>query len=227
MRLRNRHRCKSLHNLLYLEVINLCAVGTDPLCSGIKTLTDARVGALASYSISLLQLQQLYPNQLLRPVSWPKNCDFRFYHHVTKDGHRRWSWRARILYLMSLRCLFNYHNRLIWNIMTWFTSISCSYGLSKEEAGSYVLCDTIGSLGGQQWKTEGFRVVADNEKPLVLQSLWKPREGLARRFEIQKRISVEEKASKEKDTVTAGTEPVALGCSTSPHPHFVCLRVLE
>ncbi|XP_041670932.1 ras-associating and dilute domain-containing protein-like isoform X1 [Cheilinus undulatus] len=78
------------------------------------------------------------------------------------------------------------------------------YGLSKREAESYVLCDTIGSIGNSQWKTEGFRVVGDNEKPLLLQSLWKPREGLARRFELQKRSSVEEKALKDKDTVTAG-----------------------
>ncbi|KAM4524470.1 ras-associating and dilute domain-containing protein isoform 1-T1 [Odontesthes bonariensis] len=78
------------------------------------------------------------------------------------------------------------------------------YGLSKEEAESYVLCDTIGSIDNRQWSTEGFRVVGDHEKPLLLQSLWKPREGLARRFEIQRRSLVEEKTSKEKDTVTAG-----------------------
>ncbi|KAM6963837.1 ras-associating and dilute domain-containing protein-like [Tautogolabrus adspersus] len=78
------------------------------------------------------------------------------------------------------------------------------YGLGKKEAESFVLCDTIGSIGDQQWKTEGFRVVGDNEKPLLLQSLWKPREGLARRFELQKRSSVEEKTSKDKDTITAG-----------------------
>ena len=80
------------------------------------------------------------------------------------------------------------------------------YGLGKEEAQSYVLCDSIGSVvGGSQWETEAFRVVGDNEKPLLLQSLWKPREGLARRFEIQRRSCVDEKRSKEKDTVTAGT----------------------
>lgn len=78
------------------------------------------------------------------------------------------------------------------------------YGLSKEEADSYVLCDAIGSVSNRLWKTEGVRVVGDSEKPLLLQSLWKPREGLARRFEIQKRSCVEEKASREKDTVTAG-----------------------
>lgn len=84
-------------------------------------------------------------------------------------------------------------------------TVSSRYGLGKEEAESYVLCDTIGSIGEHQWKTEGFRVVGDNEKPLLLQSLWKPREGLARRFEIQRRSSVEEKTSRDKDTVTAGT----------------------
>uniref|UniRef100_A0A3Q2XR78 Ras-associating and dilute domain-containing protein-like n=1 Tax=Hippocampus comes TaxID=109280 RepID=A0A3Q2XR78_HIPCM len=78
------------------------------------------------------------------------------------------------------------------------------YGFGKDEASSYVLCDTIGSIGERLWKTEGFRVVGDNEKPLLLQSLWKPREGLARRFEIQRRSLVEEQSSKEQDTITAG-----------------------
>lgn len=83
--------------------------------------------------------------------------------------------------------------------------MSSSYGLPKEEAESYVLCDTIGSTGNHQWRPEGFRVVGDNERPLLLQSLWKPREGLARRFEIQRKSWVEERTSKDKDTITAGT----------------------
>uniref|UniRef100_A0A1A8NIB9 Uncharacterized protein n=1 Tax=Nothobranchius rachovii TaxID=451742 RepID=A0A1A8NIB9_9TELE len=78
------------------------------------------------------------------------------------------------------------------------------YGLSKEEVKSYVLCDSVGSIDDHQWRTEGVRVVGDHEKPLLLQSLWKPREGLVRRFEIQPRRSIEEKVSKEKDTITAG-----------------------
>ncbi|KAM6897521.1 ras-associating and dilute domain-containing protein [Xenentodon cancila] len=78
------------------------------------------------------------------------------------------------------------------------------YGQSKEEAESYFLCDTIGSIVNHEWRTEGFRVLGDHEKPLLLQSLWKPREGLARRFEIQRRSLIEEKTSKEKDTITAG-----------------------
>ncbi|XP_034564590.1 ras-associating and dilute domain-containing protein-like [Notolabrus celidotus] len=78
------------------------------------------------------------------------------------------------------------------------------YGLGKREAESYVLCDTIGSIADHQWKTEGFRVVGENEKPLLLQSLWKPREGLARRFELQRKSCVDEKTAKDKDTITAG-----------------------
>lgn len=78
------------------------------------------------------------------------------------------------------------------------------YGLSKREAESYILCDTIGSIDNHQWRTEGFRVVGDHEKPLILQSLWKPKEGLVRRFEIQQRRLIEEKISGEKDTITAG-----------------------
>jgi len=68
-----------------------------------------------------------------------------------------------------------------------------------------VLCDVIGQTGGDlQWKRECFRVVGDHERPLVLQSLWKPKEGFARRFEIQRRSSVEEQSAKETDTITAG-----------------------
>ncbi|KPP78088.1 ras-associating and dilute domain-containing protein-like [Scleropages formosus] len=79
------------------------------------------------------------------------------------------------------------------------------YCLDKAEASAYVLCDVIGVIGeDRQWKTEGSRVVGDNEKPLLLQSLWKPKEGYSRRFEIQRRASVEERNAREQDTVTAG-----------------------
>uniref|UniRef100_A0A672LU59 Ras-associating and dilute domain-containing protein-like n=1 Tax=Sinocyclocheilus grahami TaxID=75366 RepID=A0A672LU59_SINGR len=78
------------------------------------------------------------------------------------------------------------------------------YSLSKEDADDYVLCDVIGCIGNQCWRTECVRVVGDNEKPLLLQSLWKPREGFARRFEIQRKATVEENNSKDQDTVTAG-----------------------
>ncbi|XP_064818094.1 ras-associating and dilute domain-containing protein-like, partial [Oncorhynchus masou masou] len=89
------------------------------------------------------------------------------------------------------------------------------YSLNKAAAHSYVLCDVIGQLeggGGQEggegegrgWRTECLRAMGDNEKPLLLQELWKPREGHARRFELRRRAEVEELNAKEKDTVTAG-----------------------
>lgn len=83
--------------------------------------------------------------------------------------------------------------------------VSFRYCLEKEDANDYVLCDVIGKTGADnQWKRECFRVVGDNEKPLMLQSLWKPKEGFSRRFEIQLRASVEEQSLKDRDTVTAG-----------------------
>ncbi|XP_059975914.1 ras-associating and dilute domain-containing protein isoform X7 [Mesoplodon densirostris] len=80
------------------------------------------------------------------------------------------------------------------------------YALSPERAGQYVLCDVVGQAGdsGRQWQAEGFRVFGDNEKPLLIQELWKPREGLSRRFELRKRSEVEELAARDVDTVTAG-----------------------
>lgn len=78
------------------------------------------------------------------------------------------------------------------------------YSLNKADADAYVLCDVIGCIREREWRSECVRVVGDNERPLLLQSLWKPREGYARRFEIQSRVSVEEKISRDKDTVTAG-----------------------
>ncbi|TMS23705.1 Ras-associating and dilute domain-containing protein [Larimichthys crocea] len=83
------------------------------------------------------------------------------------------------------------------------------YSLNKNAAHSYVLCDVIGRLeggggiGGGGWRTECLRALGDNEKPLLLQELWKPREGHARRFELRRRAEVEELNAKEKDTVTA------------------------
>lgn len=79
------------------------------------------------------------------------------------------------------------------------------YSLNKDAARSYVLCDVIGRLEGEGgWRTECLRALGDNEKPLLLQELWKPREGHARRFELRRRAEVEELNAKEKDTITAG-----------------------
>lgn len=84
------------------------------------------------------------------------------------------------------------------------------YCLEKEDANDYVLCDVIGETGqDNQWRRECFRVVGDSERPLVLQSLWKPKEGFSRRFEIQLRASVEEQSLKDQDTVTAGVNAQA------------------
>ncbi|CAL8275053.1 unnamed protein product [Lota lota] len=79
------------------------------------------------------------------------------------------------------------------------------YCLEKEDPSQYLLCDVIGQMGADhQWKRECFRVVGEQEKPLVLQSLWKPKDGFSRRFEIQRRRSVEEQRAQDTDTVTAG-----------------------
>ncbi|XP_052514363.1 ras-associating and dilute domain-containing protein [Budorcas taxicolor] len=80
------------------------------------------------------------------------------------------------------------------------------YALSPECASQFVLCDVVGQAGGggNAWQAQGFRVFGDNEKPLLIQELWKPREGLSRRFELRKRSEVEELAAKDVDTMTAG-----------------------
>nr|XP_051694732.1 ras-associating and dilute domain-containing protein isoform X3 [Oryctolagus cuniculus] len=80
------------------------------------------------------------------------------------------------------------------------------YALDPESASQYVLCDVVGQAGGpgQRWQAQCFRVFGDNEKPLLIQELWKPREGLSRRFELRKRSDVEELAAKDVDTITAG-----------------------
>ncbi|XP_037669865.1 ras-associating and dilute domain-containing protein isoform X2 [Choloepus didactylus] len=80
------------------------------------------------------------------------------------------------------------------------------YGVDPARAGQYVLCDAVGQAGeaGQPWQAACFRVFADNEKPLLIQEFWKPREGLSRRFELRKKSDVEELAAKDVDTVTAG-----------------------
>ncbi|XP_069726495.1 ras-associating and dilute domain-containing protein [Phaenicophaeus curvirostris] len=80
------------------------------------------------------------------------------------------------------------------------------YGLSQLSAGQYALCDVIGRFEGpeKRWQTEGLRVLGDHEKPLLIQDLWKPREGFSRRLELRKRAEVEELAAKDVDTTTAG-----------------------
>lgn len=80
------------------------------------------------------------------------------------------------------------------------------YSLSPDGASQYVLCDVVGQAGDSErpWQAECVRVFGDNEKPLLVQELWKPREGLSRRFELRRRADVEELAAQDVDTVTAG-----------------------
>ncbi|XP_055564428.1 ras-associating and dilute domain-containing protein [Falco cherrug] len=80
------------------------------------------------------------------------------------------------------------------------------YGLSQLSAGQYALCDVIGRFEGpeKQWQMEGLRVLGDHEKPLLIQDLWKPREGFSRRLELRRRAEVEELAARDVDTTTAG-----------------------
>ncbi|NXI12031.1 RADIL protein, partial [Irena cyanogastra] len=80
------------------------------------------------------------------------------------------------------------------------------YGLSQLSAAQYALCDVIGRFQGpeKQWHTEGLRVLGDHEKPLLIQDLWKPREGFSRRLELRRRAEVEEMAARDVDTTTAG-----------------------
>ncbi|TRY64400.1 hypothetical protein DNTS_017097, partial [Danionella cerebrum] len=79
------------------------------------------------------------------------------------------------------------------------------YSLNKASVCNYVLCDVIGRFEGpdRRWRTECLRALGSNEKPLLLQDLWKPKEGYSRRFELRRRAEVEELAAKEKDTITA------------------------
>lgn len=80
------------------------------------------------------------------------------------------------------------------------------YALSPDGASQYVLCDVVGQTGDAErpWQAECVRVFGDNEKPLLVQELWKPRDGLSRRFELRRRADVEELAARDVDTVTAG-----------------------
>uniref|UniRef100_A0A3Q1EGQ7 Ras association and DIL domains n=1 Tax=Acanthochromis polyacanthus TaxID=80966 RepID=A0A3Q1EGQ7_9TELE len=106
------------------------------------------------------------------------------------------------------------------------------YSLNKNAAHCYVLCDVIGRLecgggiGGGGWRTECLRALGDNEKPLLLQELWKPREGHARRFELRRRAEVEELNAKEKDTITAGEKTYTqryLGMGEEPKRYYSTL----
>ncbi|XP_074063104.1 ras-associating and dilute domain-containing protein isoform X2 [Macrotis lagotis] len=118
------------------------------------------------------------------------------------------------------------------------------YALNAASTSQYVLCDVVGRFGdlGQHWQAECLRVLQDNEKPLLIQDLWKPREGLSRRFELRKRSEVEELAARDVDTTTAGINAQArklqknrakgattltAGCKGNPSPPVLRRTVSE
>ncbi|ELU12480.1 hypothetical protein CAPTEDRAFT_225763 [Capitella teleta] len=92
------------------------------------------------------------------------------------------------------------------------------YSISRRKATNFVLCDVIGkfiinretfpvdnsrcSARKGVWTEECIRVIGDNEKPLILQSFWKPAEGFLRRFELRKRTQL--LAMENIDTTTSG-----------------------
>jgi hypothetical protein len=82
------------------------------------------------------------------------------------------------------------------------------YSISRRKAHHYVLCDVIGKFLFRAshrkgvWTEECIRIIGDNEKPLILQSFWKPAEGFLRRFELRKRSQL--LAMENIDTTTSG-----------------------
>ena len=77
------------------------------------------------------------------------------------------------------------------------------YAIEDSVPSKFVLCDVVGHFKvdkGEkeekdyeeaQWITEYLRVVSDNERPLVVQSLWKPAAGRLRRFELIEKSQLE------------------------------------
>ncbi|XP_066291857.1 ras-interacting protein 1-like isoform X2 [Branchiostoma lanceolatum] len=97
------------------------------------------------------------------------------------------------------------------------------YSIDRETHADYVLCDVIGRLRDPRpdeiahhspgkkgkneekiWEEECVRVIGDNEKPLEIQSLWKPETGYSRRFEMRRREEIHLFQSDGVDTITAG-----------------------
>lgn len=57
---------------------------------------------------------------------------------------------------------------------------------------AFALCDALGrpaagGVGNGEWRAEHLRVLADSERPLLVQELWRARPGWARRFELRDR----------------------------------------
>ena len=90
------------------------------------------------------------------------------------------------------------------------------YSLPRSSHREYILCDVIGKILNEStnglrvsegepsqgtWIEECVRPIADNERPLILQSFWKPGDGLVRRFEVRRRQDLPQD---EIDNITSG-----------------------
>ncbi|XP_061771351.1 ras-interacting protein 1 [Nerophis ophidion] len=77
--------------------------------------------------------------------------------------------------------------------------------LQKHSPEDFLLCDVIGKPiqqpdGAIKWETECRRSVALWERPLLLADMWRPKDGLERRFEIQRKDDYErEEREREKE----------------------------
>uniref|UniRef100_F6Q5A8 Ras-associating and dilute domain-containing protein n=1 Tax=Ciona intestinalis TaxID=7719 RepID=F6Q5A8_CIOIN len=84
------------------------------------------------------------------------------------------------------------------------------YGLQRQHAKKYILCEVIGRLTTENipqsryngLKEDYIRPLNDHERPLKLQSYWKPLDGHCRRFEIRLKseLQVLNAASKDNET---------------------------
>ncbi|XP_078394401.1 ras-interacting protein 1-like, partial [Cetorhinus maximus] len=81
------------------------------------------------------------------------------------------------------------------------------YAMAEQPPSHFLLCEVLGRADGPagNWQPQCLRAVGDAERPLVLQEMWRPRRGLARRFEIRRRSQVESSSREEsEDNVTEG-----------------------
>ncbi|KAK3090623.1 hypothetical protein FSP39_013235 [Pinctada imbricata] len=87
------------------------------------------------------------------------------------------------------------------------------YGLSQNVHHDFVLCDVVGKCNSngtvnvtstesrtQKWSVVCCRVVADTDRPLQLQSFWKPADGFSRRYELRRKSEISAETSSEDDT---------------------------
>ncbi|XP_072350384.1 ras-interacting protein 1-like, partial [Scyliorhinus torazame] len=81
------------------------------------------------------------------------------------------------------------------------------YGMAELPSSDFLLCEVLGRGDGPagNWQPQCLRAVGDSERPLVLQEMWRPRWGLARRFEIRRRKEIESSNREEsEESVTEG-----------------------